>query len=66
MMEEYLRWAKPNTETSLYKDDLRGWEETAQRWTRLVAIGVVSNETQQKLVLVTTSHREIPENLVKC
>lgn len=53
MMEEYLKWGKPNTESSLCKDDFRGWEETAQRWTRLVAIGVISNETQQYLVLVT-------------
>jgi hypothetical protein len=57
MMEDYLRWGKPNcTESLLCKDDLRGWEETAQRWTRLVAIGVVSNETQQKIVLVTKAN----------
>lgn len=61
MMEEYLRSGKPYTESSLCKEDLRDWEETAQRWTRLVAIGVVSNETQQKLVLVITPHLEIRE-----
>lgn len=52
MMEEYLLSSKPKTESSLCKEDLRDWEETAHRWTRLVAIGVVSNETQQKLVLL--------------
>ena len=57
MMEEYLRWGKPNcTESYLCQDDLRVWEETARRWTRVIAIGVVSNETQQKLVLVTKAN----------
>ncbi|KAG0583785.1 hypothetical protein KC19_3G162900 [Ceratodon purpureus] len=53
MMEEYLRWGKPNcTESLLCKDELRSWEETAQRWTRLVAVSAVSNETQQQIVLL--------------
>lgn len=57
-MEDYLRVDVPITDSSLCKDDVRAWEETAQRWTRLLAIDVVSNETKKQIVLVTTSHTD--------